>query len=177
MTSPSGPAPLALAQLCQRALEEKKAGDVRVLDVAALSSITDYLVIATATSDPHLRALRVELEKVIDASRSPIVGMETALESGWTVIDAFDVMIHLFTASQRELYGLERLWKDAVEVGPAQAAKAARAARPAKGSKSAKKSAKVAKAPQSAVKRPRAAKSSPAKSARAKPAPRTSRSA
>jgi ribosome-associated protein len=165
MTPPSRPVPLALARLCQHALEEKKAGDVRVLDVAALSSITDYLVIATATSDPHLRALRVELEKVLDGSHSPIVGMETALESGWTVIDAFDVMIHLFTAPQRELYGLERLWKDAVEVGPPQAAKASRAARGAKG----RKSAKAVKVPKAAPQPPRAAKAAPAKAVRPKP--------
>jgi ribosome-associated protein len=45
-----------------------------------------------------------------------LVGMETAQESGWLVIDAFDVMIHLFLAATRERYGLERLWRDAVEV-------------------------------------------------------------
>ncbi len=146
MTGPTRPSPLALARLCQSALEEKKAGDVRVLNVGPLSSITDYLVIGTATSDPHLRALRVELEKVLDASHSLIVGMETAQESGWTVIDAFDVMIHLFTAERRELYGLERLWKDAPEVGSANAANAAKPAKPARAKRGALK-AKPSKSP------------------------------
>jgi|JI10StandDraft_1071094.scaffolds.fasta_scaffold10806_14 ribosome-associated protein len=109
-------ATLELVKLCCRALDDKKAGDLRVLDVSAQSSITDFLVIATATSDPHLRALRVELEKVIDATKTKIVGIETAQESGWTVIDAFDLMIHLFSAPRREQYGLENLWKDATEV-------------------------------------------------------------
>lgn len=107
---------LELVKLCCCALDDKKAGDLRVLDVSAQSSITDFLVIATATSDPHLRALRVELEKVIDATKTKIVGIETAQESGWTVIDAFDLMIHLFSAERREQYGLENLWKDATEV-------------------------------------------------------------
>lgn len=107
---------LQLLKLCCRALDEKKAGDLRVLDVSAQSSITDYLVLATGTSEPHLRALRVELEKAIDASQNRIVGMETAQESGWIVIDVFDVMVHLFTASARSRYGLENLWKDAVVV-------------------------------------------------------------
>jgi ribosome-associated protein len=65
---------------------------------------------------PHLRALRVELEKVIDAANTHIVGMEAPEESGWLVIDTFDVMIHLFLAETRERYGLERLWRDATEI-------------------------------------------------------------
>jgi len=110
------PASLELVKLCARALDEKKAEDLRVLDVSAQSSITDYLVLATGNSEPHLRALRVELEKVIDASGTRIVGMELAQESGWLVVDAFDVMVHLFTPEQRRKYQLERLWKDAVEI-------------------------------------------------------------
>jgi ribosome-associated protein len=107
---------LQLVKLCCQALEEKKAGDLQVLDVSEQSSITDYLVLATATSEPHLRALRVELEKAIDASQNRILGMETAQESGWVVVDVFDVMVHLFTSETRAKYGLENLWKDAVEV-------------------------------------------------------------
>ena len=109
-------ASLALAQTCCRALEEKKAEDLRVLDVSEQSSITDYLVLATGTSEPHLRALRVELEKVLDAAKVHIVGMESSPDSGWMVIDAFDVMVHLFSPDRRSHYGLENLWKDAVEV-------------------------------------------------------------
>ena len=108
--------PLELVKLCCRALDDKKAGDLRVLDVSEQSSITDYLVLATGTSNPHLRALRVELEKVIDASHTHIVGMEAPQDSGWFVVDAFDVMVHLFTTETRGKYGLENLWKDAVEV-------------------------------------------------------------
>jgi ribosome-associated protein len=107
---------LQLVKLCCRALDEKKAGDLQVLDVSAQSSITDYLVLATGTSEPHLRALRVELEKAIDSSQNRIVGMETAQESGWIVVDIFDVMVHIFTAESRAKYGLENLWKDAVVV-------------------------------------------------------------
>src|SRR6476620_789949 len=109
-------AAVAIVKICCRILEDKKAGELKVLDVAEQSSITDYLVLATATSEPHLRALRVELEKALDAENVHLVGMETAQESGWLVIDAFDVMIHLFLAAARERYGLERLWRDANEV-------------------------------------------------------------
>jgi ribosome-associated protein len=108
--------PLELVKLCCRALDEKKAGDLRVLDVHEQSSITDYLVVATGTSEPHLRALRVELEKVIDASGARIIGQELRQESGWLVVDVFDVMVHLFLPESRKKYQLENLWKDAVEI-------------------------------------------------------------
>lgn len=109
-------AALPIVKTCCQVLEDKKAGELTVLDVSAQSSITDYLVIATATSEPHLRALRIELEKALDAGGVHLVGMESAQESGWMVIDAFDVMVHLFLAEARERYALERLWRDATEV-------------------------------------------------------------
>jgi ribosome-associated protein len=60
--------------------------------------------------------LRIEVEKALDSANAPIVGMEIPQDSGWMVIDAFDVMVHLFTTDQRERYALENLWKDATEV-------------------------------------------------------------
>jgi ribosome-associated protein len=113
-------AALELAKLCCRVLDGKKADGLAVLDVSEQSSITDFLVIATATSEPHLRALRIELEKALDAGRVHLVGMESAQASGWMVIDAFDVMVHLFLAEARERYALERLWRDAKEVSVAK---------------------------------------------------------
>ena len=87
-----------------------------MLDVSAQSSITDCLVLATATSEPHMRALRIELEKALDGSQVHILGVESAQESGWTVVDAFDVMVHIFTRETRARFALENLWKDADEV-------------------------------------------------------------
>jgi len=112
---PAPAAPALLTKLLQ-ALDGKKAEQLQVFRVAEQSSITDYLILATATSDPHLRALRVELEKVLDADKAKILGIDTSKGSGWTVVDAFDVMIHLFTAENREKYRLDLLWKDSVEL-------------------------------------------------------------
>lgn len=140
MKSQKSPA-LAVATLCCRVLDEKKADAIAVLNVAEQSSITDYLVIATATSEPHLRALRNELEKALDGAGVRLVGAERGQESGWLVIDAFDVMIHLFLGPVRERYGLERLWRDSTEVSAARllapprrrsAAKPKKVARPRK---------------------------------------------
>ena len=135
------PAALEVVKLAYRVLDEKKAGEVTVMDVSAQSSITDYLILATATSSPHLRALRVELEKAFDAASVHLVGMEAPHESGWYVIDAFDVMIHLFNPEMRERYALDRLWRDAVEVDLAELVK-----KPKPKAK-AKPKAKVVKAP------------------------------
>lgn len=105
-----------LINLLVTALEAKKAEQLRVLHVGKLSSITDYLVLATGTSEPHLRALRIEAERVLDGEKTRILGVETTQGSGWTVIDAFDVMVHLFTPENRGKYRMEQLWKDAEEV-------------------------------------------------------------
>jgi ribosome-associated protein len=105
---------LRLLKLVVRTLDDKKAEDLRVLEVSRQSSITDYLVLATGTSEPHLRALRAELEEVLDEAKVPVIGIESTQGSGWTVLDAFEVMVHLFTAENRAKYRLEMLWKDAV---------------------------------------------------------------
>lgn len=118
--APKAPTYPRLLTQVVRALDAKKAENVQVLHVGELSSITDFLVVGTATSDPHLRALRVELEKVIDAEGAKILGIDTSKGSGWTVVDAFDVMVHLFTPENREKYRLELLWRDA-QVVPVEA--------------------------------------------------------
>jgi len=105
-----------LLALIVQALDAKKAEDLRVLDVSKLSSITDYLVLATGTSEPHLRALRIEVERVLDEQKAKILGVDTTKSSGWAVVDAFELMVHLFTPENREKYRMELLWKDADEV-------------------------------------------------------------
>lgn len=105
-----------LLKLIVEVLDEKKAENLRVLDVSKLSSITNYLVLATGNSEPHLRALRVELERVLDEQKARILGIDTSKGSGWVVVDAFEVMVHLFTPENRDKYRMELLWKDAAEL-------------------------------------------------------------
>jgi len=109
-----------LLKLIVAALDDKKAEDLRVLDVSKLSSITDYLVLATGGSEPHLRALRIELERVLDAEKARILGVDTSKGSGWTVVDAFEIMIHVFTPENRDKYRMELLWRDATELSLAK---------------------------------------------------------
>lgn len=106
---------LAQVETCCRALDDKKAADIRVLKVGEVTSVADYFVIASGTSAPHLRALR---QAVADALREAgeHVNLDANEESGWVVLDAYDVMVHLFTPEQRQRFGLESLWKDAEKV-------------------------------------------------------------
>ena len=99
-------------QQCLEALDQKKAENLRLLHVGDISSVTDYYIIATGTSNPHLRALS---ETVIDCLKEG--GHECVVsgvggQSGWVVVDAYDFMVHLFTGEMREYFNLEGLWKD-----------------------------------------------------------------
>lgn len=151
-TTSSDPIFALLKQLV-RALEEKKAGDLRVLHVGAKSTITDYIVLATGTSEPHLRALRIEVERVLDAAKQPIAGMEVGTYgSGWTVVDAYQIMTHLFTPEQRANYALEKLWKDATTLSLADLVAEPKAKKPAAKKVVVKKTVKKAAAKKAVVK-------------------------
>ena len=115
ITSRETPVQQLIKQIVQ-ALDAKKAQELRVLNVSRLSSITDYLILATGTSEPHLRALRIELERVLDERKARILAVDTTKGSGWVVVDAFDLMVHLFTPESRAKYRMEQLWRDALEV-------------------------------------------------------------
>jgi ribosome-associated protein len=130
--TPQPDSTFALLKQLVRALDAKKVGDLRVLKVSAKSSITDYIVLATGTSEPHLRALRIEVERVLDEVKQPIAGMEVGTYgSGWTVVDAYQIMTHLFTPEQRANYALEKLWKDAEALDVAALVKEPKVAKPA----------------------------------------------
>jgi ribosome-associated protein len=107
--------PPVIAELVQ-GLSDKKTEDIKVLAVGEQSTITDFLILGTGMAGPHLRALRVELEKILDAANAPIAGVDFGEDSGWIVFDAYQVMIHLFLPEQRGIYQLEKLWGDAVEL-------------------------------------------------------------
>lgn len=105
-----------LLRICCKALADKKAKSLLVLDVEEISTITDFIIIATGNSEAHLKGLRGELDKVLKENEILLLGSEFEPGSGWAVVDAFDVMLHLFLPEQRALYSLEDLWKDAKTV-------------------------------------------------------------
>lgn len=103
-----------------RALDDRKAEDLRVLYVGELSSITDFYILATGNSEPHLKALINSVSRDLKDQKISLVGSDLGQGTGWAVIDAFDVMIHMFLPEQREFYQLDELWKDAYSVDPSE---------------------------------------------------------
>ena len=164
-----------LAELV-KALDAKKAENLRVLSVGKHSSITDYLILASGMANTHLRALRNEAERVLDAAKAPIAGVDASEGSGWIVFDAYQIMIHLFMPEQRKVYQLEQLWRDAEEIPVDSLLAPPLPVVPVKKPASAKKAvvkkspAKKAATPKAVAKKA-AVKATPAKKAPAKKAP------
>jgi ribosome-associated protein len=106
-----------LAQLCRDFADNKKAENIVILDVRDLSSVTDYFVIASGTSEPHLRAI---VDEITDGLRDEYdlrpTRKDGTLQGAWVVLDFFDVIVHVMRADARERYDLEGLWGDAARV-------------------------------------------------------------
>ncbi len=108
-----------LALACRELADNKKAENIVVLDVRKLSSVTDYFVIATGSSEPHLRAIQHEILDGLHEKHSVKPNQsEGSAQSNWIVADFFDVIVHLMRADVRERYDLEGLWADAPRVKP-----------------------------------------------------------
>ena len=106
-----------LAGLCRDFADNKKAENIVILDVRDLSSVTDYFVIASGTSEPHLRAI---VEEITDGLRDKHdlrpLRKDGSMQGAWVVLDFFDVIVHVMRTDARERYDLEGLWGDAARV-------------------------------------------------------------
>lgn len=101
---------LQLLDLAAAALDELKAGDVRVLDVRGLTSITDHMVVATGTSDRHVRSIADRLIENAKKAGKPPLGVEGEEGGEWVLVDLQDVVVHIMQRRAREFYKLEDLW-------------------------------------------------------------------
>lgn len=102
----------ALKTLAVDALEELKGKDITELDVSALTSVTDVMLVASGTSTRHVTALANNVvEKIKQAGLRPL-GVEGQAGSDWVLVDLGDVVVHVMLPDTRRLYDLERLWAD-----------------------------------------------------------------
>ena len=99
------------------ALEDKKGIDIRILKIADVTTLADYFVICTGSSNTHVNALCDSVEASMDAVGEPLVSREGHRSGTWVLLDFGSVVIHVFTDETRKFYDLERLWNDAVEIG------------------------------------------------------------
>lgn len=102
-----------LARLIGKAAEEIKALDLVILDLAGLTSFTDFFVICSATSDTQARAIASNIQKKMKEAGHAILGLEGMEKGDWVLIDFGEVVAHVFHQNVREYYSLEKLWSDA----------------------------------------------------------------
>ena len=105
-----------LAKLCARACEEFKADDIRILDVRAVTDVTDYLVICTLDTRVQMKGLVQAMLKTTkeEGERKPAI--EGTELYRWVLVDYFDCIVHLLDPEARDFYELETLWGEAVDV-------------------------------------------------------------
>ena len=104
--------PQKLALEIAKALHEKQARDITVLQVDHLTSVTDFFVIATGRSTQAVRALAEDLQDKLEAQGTYPRRKEGFRESRWIVLDYTTVIVHIFHPEEREFYNIERLWTD-----------------------------------------------------------------
>jgi len=99
-----------LARKAAQALEERKGTDVKIYDVRGKSPLTDFFVVATGAAAPHLKALVAETQAAMKDAGVQSYRTSGDPESGWIVVDYFDVVVHVFSPEARAYYALEKLW-------------------------------------------------------------------
>lgn len=100
-----------LKDLTVEAVEALKAEDIVVLDVKGKASYTDFMVIASGTSDRHLKAMANEVHTKAKAANNPPLSTEGEDSRNWILVDLGDVVVHLMRPETREMYELEKLWR------------------------------------------------------------------
>ena len=111
--------PAEIAAVAAKALEEKKAKDVKVLKTAEQTVLADYFVICNGSSTPHIKALVDEVDKELSEAGEPPIRREGLRSDIWVLMDFGSVIVHVFTDEARKFYNLERLWSDSELVDPA----------------------------------------------------------
>lgn len=100
----------ALRDLVVAGLEDGKGIEVKVFDVQGMTTITDHMIIATGTSDRHVKALADRVVAVVKEKGVPVHGIEGQSEGEWILVDLQDVVVHVMLPQTRDFYNLEKLW-------------------------------------------------------------------
>lgn len=102
--------------LTAKAISSKKGLNIKLIEIGDISSLADYMVIATGTSSTHVKAIADEVEYQLDNAGISVSHIEGYRSNSWILLDYVDVIVHIFSDEAREFYDLERLWQDGKEI-------------------------------------------------------------
>lgn len=107
---------LNMAKLALKAMEEKKAEDIKVIDIHEVSTIADYFLIASGNNRSQIQAICDEVEETLGRAGYPKKQSEGYDSANWILIDYGDIIVHIFDKQNRLFYDLERIWRDGKEI-------------------------------------------------------------
>lgn len=107
---------LEMTKLAIAALEDKKAEDIRVIDISEVSVIADYFIIAGGSNRSQIQALSDNVEEKLGRAGMPAKQIEGYDTANWILLDFGDIIVHIFDKENRLLYDLERIWRDGKQV-------------------------------------------------------------
>ena len=96
------------------ALEDKKAEDIRIIDISEISTIADYFIIADGSNKSQIQAMADNVSEILGRAGINLRQMEGYQNANWILMDFQDVIIHIFDRENRLFYDLERIWRDGV---------------------------------------------------------------
>ena len=105
-----------MAKLAVEALDDKKAEDIKVIDISKVSVIADYFIIAGGNNSSQIHALCDNVEEKLGRAGFPARQTEGYETANWVLLDFGDVIVHVFDKENRLLYDLERIWRDGVQI-------------------------------------------------------------
>ena len=109
-----------MAALAIKALEDKKAEDITVIDISEISVLADYFIIAGGNNVNQLQTLSDTVEETLERAGYPLKQVEGYQSANWILLDFRDIIVHIFDKENRLFYDLERIWCDGRKVDPAE---------------------------------------------------------
>lgn len=101
-----------LAKVAVSALQDKKAGDIKVIDISDVSSMGDYFIIADGSNPNQVQAMCSNVEEFLNKAGAKLKNREGYSNGGWILLDYYDIIIHIFMEEERSFYDLEHIWRD-----------------------------------------------------------------
>lgn len=101
-----------MTALAINALEDKKAEDIRIIDISKVSVLADYFLIASGSNRSQIQALADNVEEMLGKAGHPVKQVEGYESANWILLDFGDIIVHIFDNENRLFYDLERIWRD-----------------------------------------------------------------